>query len=581
MTNGPTSPRFHLDVVRAGRILGSSADRLIAIGRDPQCDIPLSDPHVSLRHGEIFFTDKGAAYRDLKSRNGSAVRRGADTTRIDATVGHQFPLRDGDELRLGNPLEPIVLQIRLTREDQPAGSAPPAEHDDSPVEKHVTGYNHYADIETIRGRLGDDKRALQCLYNLLDRLTAAPDRDSMLKTVARLLFESFESATHVTVYLGPPQASTPSDLVPAARDEDLKADRFKPVLAAARSGRTGSPSPLSRVLFERITMKGEALLFEDALKSFPSSESMVIARVVSGLCVPLRDRAGIRGILQIDNRTITGAFTEVDLDLATLVGNHVALVLTTLEMYEHVVQLNRDLCDALMRIRLLDTAKDHLSRFVPEAVRQIVEKSPASPKLDMADSDATVLFLDIGGYTKLSEKLDRDTVSFLVERYFSSFIDDIYRHHGDINETAGDGLMIIFRSDEPVDHARSAVSAALDIRQRTKQINREAEGKTPPIDVNMGINTGTVLLGSRRIQGIAGARWTYTATGMVTNVCARLAAHAVQGQIMIGPETAKRVAAVTKLREVGPVQFKNVAQPLPVFEVLDQPSGPAAGPRAK
>jgi class 3 adenylate cyclase len=224
----------------------------------------------------------------------------------------------------------------------------------------------------------------------------------------------------------------------------------------------------------------------------------------------------------------------------------------------------------MMRIRLLDTARDHLSRFVPEAVRRQVDKSPASPRFDMVDSEATILFLDIGGYTKLSEKLDRDEVSFLVERYFSSFIDDIYRNHGDINETAGDGLMIIFQADQPLEHARAAVRAALAVRRKTHEINRELDGEMPPIDVNMGINTGFVLLGSRRIQGIAGARWTYTATGMVTNVCARLAAHAVRGQILIGQETAARVRGLAAIEEFGLVQFKNVAQPLPVFAVLGE-----------
>jgi len=133
--------------------------------------------------------------------------------------------------------------------------------------------------------------------------------------------------------------------------------------------------------------------------------------------------------------------------------------------------------------------------------------------------------------------------------------------------------MVIFRADEPLEHARAAVAAALAIRRKTAAVNEELAGQMEPIDVNMGINTGTVLIGSRRIKGITGARWTYTATGMVTNVTARLAAHAVKGQIMIGEETAKRVSDVTVLKEIGPVQFKNVAQPLPVFEVLDTKGG--------
>jgi class 3 adenylate cyclase len=563
MAKGSTAPRFLVTVARANQVLHSSAGRSISIGRGPACEVQLLDPHVSLRHGEILSTDQGVVFRDLESRNGSQVRRGSETIRVDVTTGHECLLVDGDQLRIGNPLEPVVLRVGIEGPNRTV-------QDDSPTEKNVTRFNRYADIESIRQRLGEDKRALQCLYKLLGRLTVMRDRDAMLKDVAGLLLESFENASHVTVYLRPRQASAPSDLVPAVQAGAAKADQFAPVLAVTRAGESSSPSPLSRLLLERVTVKGEGLLFEDGQRNFADSESVVASRIQSGLCVPLWDRMGIRGILQVDNRMATGAFSAQELDLVTLIGNHLALVLANIEMYENLVHLNQDLCDAMMRIRLLDTARDHLSRFVPEAVRRQVDKSPARPQFDMVDSEATILFLDIGGYTKLSEKLDRDEVSFLVERYFSSFIDDIYRNHGDINETAGDGLMIIFQADQPVEHARAGVRAALAIRRKTQEINRELVGEAHPIDVNMGINTGIVLLGSRRIQGVAGARWTYTATGMVTNVCARLAAHAVRGQILIGQETAARVRGLAALEDLGLVQFKNVAQPLPVFEVVGE-----------
>jgi class 3 adenylate cyclase len=578
MSNGSTASRSNLDVIRDGQVVKSSSGGALTLGRDPACDIHLPDRHISTRHGEIFFAGQRAVYQDLKSRNGSEIRRAQKTITVDAALGFQCPLENGDEVRLGNPLEPIILKIRLLSQGRPMEvlpTSPPvlpptAQDEEALVEKNVMRANQSADIETIRNRIGDDKRALLCLYNLLSRLAATRDRDSMLRAVVSLLFD-------VTVYLKPQKAGGAADVAPAAKGQEReKAAGFTPILAMHRSGGTTVPSPLSRMMFERVTQKGEALLFEDALKSFGSSESIVISRVQSGLCVPLRDREGIRGILQVDNRKVIGAFTPFDLDLATLVGNHVALVLNGLEMYENLVTLNTDLRDALMRVRLLDQAKEHLSRFVPEAVRQMVDKSPAAPQLGMVDADATVLFLDIGGYTKLTEKLDREQVSFLIEKYFSAFIDDIYQHHGDINETAGDGLMVIFRADEPLEHAQAAVAAAMAIRRKTALVNEELADQMEPIDVNMGINTGTVLIGSRRIKGITGARWTYTATGMVTNVTARLAAHAVKGQIMIGEETAKRVSDVTVLKEIGPVQFKNVAQPLPVFEVLEHKGGAAA-----
>ena len=66
-----------------------------------------------------------------------------------------------------------------------------------------------------------------------------------------------------------------------------------------------------------------------------------------------------------------------------------------------------------------------------------------------------MLFLDIAGYTKLSEQLEARRLNQLVQTYFSSFLEIIQSHHGDVNETAGDGLMVIFQSERSVDRPRA------------------------------------------------------------------------------------------------------------------------------
>jgi class 3 adenylate cyclase len=566
MSNGSPVPPRRVTVTRGHQVLLSFDGRSVSIGRGAGCDIQLIDPHVSLRHGEILVSDEGVVYHDLESRNGSEIRRGPRTIRVDGSTGHRCQLANGDRLRLGNPLEPIELAIAV---EGLAAAGPPVEPEDRFLsDTTVTVIGRSGDMDSIRRRVNDDMRALQCLYSLLGRLAVVRDRDALLREVSGIIFQAFDRATHVTVYMRPRPATVPSDLVPARPEGRLTADQFTPVLAMTRGGPDPAPLPLNPEVMARLADSGEGLLVEEPHQEDGNGGRTSVPAPQSGLCVPLSDRSGIRGVLQVDSRVSAGAFEARDLDLATLVGGHVALVLANLDLYEDLTRVNQDLRDALMRVRLLDTARDHLSRFVPEAVRREVSESPATPQLDMQDAIATILFLDIGGYTKLTEQLGRDEVSFLVERYFSGFIDDIYRNRGDINETAGDGLMIIFRAGQPREHARDAVRAAMAIRRKTTAINSELAGQSRPIDVNMGVNTGPVLLGSRRIRGVAGARWTYTATGMATNVCARLAAHAVRGQILIGPETAAHVRGVAALRELGPVQFKNVAQPLPVFEVL-------------
>ena len=67
------------------------------------------------------------------------------------------------------------------------------------------------------------------------------------------------------------------------------------------------------------------------------------------------------------------------------------------------------------------------------------------------------------------------------------------------------------------------------------------KGRFQPIVINMGINSGIASVGMSRFQGKAGTRMTFTASGSVTNLAARLAAEATGGDILVGPDTAKRI----------------------------------------
>ena len=176
-------------------------------------------------------------------------------------------------------------------------------------------------------------------------------------------------------------------------------------------------------------------------------------------------------------------------------------------------------------------------------------------------------FLDVAGYTRISETQSRDKVTFIIEKYFSGFLDVIYDHGGDINETAGDGLMVIFQG-QPKETALNAVKAALEIRGKTLEINEELKNRFLPVEVNMGINSGIAAVGMNRFTGISGTRMTFTASGPVTNLAARIASAAKHGDILVGPETALRVGENTNLFDRGLMNFKNVAEPVRVFSLV-------------
>ena len=215
----------------------------------------------------------------------------------------------------------------------------------------------------------------------------------------------------------------------------------------------------------------------------------------------------------------------------------------------------------------LKGAQEYLARFVPQSVIRQLEENPEAPELEKTDQDMSSLFVDVTGYTKLSESM-RQTTDFMLEKYFSRYLDSIHAHGGDLTETSGDGLMVVFPGNDPREHAINAVKAALEILEKTEELNEQLQGIFEPISVHMGINSGIALIGPTKYESASGARWTYTALGPVINLSARIAGVATGGMICIGPETARRIEGQFACKEIGSKQLKNVKGDVMIHQVL-------------
>jgi class 3 adenylate cyclase len=88
-----------------------------------------------------------------------------------------------------------------------------------------------------------------------------------------------------------------------------------------------------------------------------------------------------------------------------------------------------------------------------------------------------------------------------------------------------------------------------------------------PQEINMGINSGRALVGATKFETYTGARWTYTARGSVTNVAARIGAHATGGSILVSNETAQRVMGQTQLSYLGKFSLKNITEEVDIYQV--------------
>ncbi len=340
------------------RLVCDSSRERVTVGRGDANDVVVPEVDVSRHHGELTWTGAGWVYRDLESSNGSRRRRGRALVHVDEACAFQVDLLDGDELLLGDEERPVVLSLRLS--GQP--DAPAAVADDSRLGRVVEagaamrtilGVNRVDQSELVSLRIEEDRQSLRCLYRVLKRMNDVAGQDHLLDELVPLLAEFFPAATHVSVFLRGPSGG----------------EAFERVRVWARDAHANQPiSPPSQTLLKELTERREAVLFRD----------------VEGFA--------------------TAAFTNKDLDLSTMIGNQAALVLRSLTMTADLRRLNEELAQALRRIELLDRAKRHLAKFVPETVKKLVEASPDAPELAAMDADASVLFLDIGGYTKLTRR---------------------------------------------------------------------------------------------------------------------------------------------------------------------------------
>jgi class 3 adenylate cyclase len=273
--------------------------------------------------------------------------------------------------------------------------------------------------------------------------------------------------------------------------------------------------------------------------------------------VPLRFQEQWRGLLLLGPKRSEAPYTAEDLELLETLADQAAVAVANAEAHRQVLEYARQLERSLL-------IRTNLAKFVPQRVRELIEESPEAPSLDKRETDVSVLFADISGYTRLSSRLSPDTLDALVERYFGAFLDEIVKHGGDVNETAGDGLMVIFHEGE---HARAAVAAARAIHARADELNGELAARFDPLAMHIGINTGPALLGATKMEGRAGTRWTYTASGLTTNIAARLAALAKGGEIMISEETLGRLPSEAAAEDLGIQALKNVERPVRAFRL--------------
>lgn len=285
------------------------------------------------------------------------------------------------------------------------------------------------------------------------------------------------------------------------------------------------------------------------------------------LCVPLINREGhCIGTLEALNKT-GHDFNDEDIEWLASISQYVAIALENSIIYEELKSYSEELETTPVRIEILEKVKGQLSKFVPSSVARLVEQNPDKMAFEKTPMDVSILFIDIQGFSGITEGYDQRLINNMVESHFSRYLECINRHGGEVNEISGDGLMVIFKSGSLETNAQKAVAAGLEIVSENKRLNNEHSYPWGRVELHLGINSGKAWVGSTRIKSPTGERWTYTASGFVTVLAARIGAVSSETRLYVGPKTYHCIENSCDCESIGRREVKNVKTPIHIYWV--------------
>ena len=216
-------------------------------------------------------------------------------------------------------------------------------------------------------------------------------------------------------------------------------------------------------------------------------------------------------------------------------------------------------------LREKEMIKRAFTRYVAREVVEEVLKDPEHMMLTGERREATVLFCDIRGFTRLSERLSPEEVVSLLNEFYTLMIETTFKHDGTLDKFLGDAIMAVFGA--PIahpDHAARAVRTALDMRAAVAELSerRVARGKDP-FQVGIGVSLGEVVAGTVGTE----ERMEYTVIGDSVNVAARLQDKARPGSILLSRRTYEAVQDLVDAKPLGAMKVKGKEEELEVYEV--------------
>ena len=552
------------------------------IGRELDNSIVVIHISLSRHHAKVTVTDDQVLLTDLGSLNHTFVNE----TKID-----QWELKDADLVRCGSIVFQFVQELEISAQE-------PLRDEDvnlsivsriAPEQTRVvlqdllqgSSENQGSALKLRQQEVG--QRAIDKLKILLEvskQLSSPEEPDRIIEKILDLLFKIMNVDRAVMLLVNEETGQL----------ED-KIAKFQP----------GIPTDekfYSTTITNFVHKNGEAILIADARydQRFHDSLSILKQAIHASMCVPLKPRDKVIGVLYTDSLSMANVYSEEDLEFLTSLVNqaiHASMCvplkprdkvigvlytdsLSMANVYseedlEFLTSLVNQAAIAIENAQLnkkIQTAaimQAKLERFFPQAVSK---KLKEDGNLEIVDTEVTALFADISSFTEMSSRMEPRQVIEMLNEYFQVMVEEIvFQFEGTLEKYIGDALLAIWGAPyQQTDDAQRAVSAAIAMQRAVCRLNEQwVERRNLQIQIHIGLNTGKVAAGNIGSQKLI----QYATIGDATNVTSRICSAAKPGEILISQSTLDKLNAGTlPLEKIPPVMVKGKDQPLQLYRVL-------------
>ena len=206
-----------------------------------------------------------------------------------------------------------------------------------------------------------------------------------------------------------------------------------------------------------------------------------------------------------------------------------------------------------------------LRRFLSPQVADLVLSSGDESFLESHRCEITVVFCDLRGFTGFAETVEPEDLMLVVRQYHAALGDLVHRFEGTLDRFTGDGVIAFFNDPLPCPDAPArAVRMAVAMRNRISALAEEWRRLGHDLQFGVGVAQGHATLGRVGFEG----RLDYTAMGTVTNLAARLCAHAGPGQILISQRVFAAAEDIVTAEPVGELELRGFSRPTRAYNVL-------------